>query len=179
MISVSHLNKSFVDADGKRIEALHDINLSISRGEVLSFIGPSGAGKSVLLRTLNLLDRPTSGSIMVEGEEVTAKGYPLHRLRKRMGMVFQNLNLFAHLSVMDNLTLAPMKVLGLDRQQAEAEAIETLRKVAMAERANAMPHQLSGGQKQRVAIARCLVMHPDIILFDEPTSRSILRWSAK
>lgn len=170
MISVSHLHKTFTQAGGQQTTALGDVSFHIGRGEVVSIIGPSGSGKSVLLRTLNLLEPPTSGAILVGGEDILEKGYSLNRLRQRMGMVFQNFNLFAHLSVIDNVTLAPMKVLGMDCKQAEEEAMETLRKVAMAERAKAMPSQLSGGQKQRVAIARCLAMHPDIILFDEPTS---------
>lgn len=170
MIDVNHLHKVYAEKDGLQTVALKDVSLHIERGEVVSIIGPSGAGKSVFLRMLNLLERPTSGSIMVAGEEILEKDYPLHRLRQRMGMVFQNFNLFKHLTVKENVTLAPMKVLGLSREEAEKEAMETLRKVAMADKANALPTDLSGGQQQRAAIARCLAMKPDIILFDEPTS---------
>lgn len=170
MIDVSHLCKTITQPDGQRVAVLNDLNFHIDRGEVVSIIGPSGAGKSTMLRALNLLDPPTSGSIIVEGENVLAPGYPRHRLHQRMGMVFQQFNLFPHLSVLENVMLAPMRVLHIPREEAEALAFETLRKVSLSERASFMPGNLSGGQQQRTAIARCLAMKPDIILFDEPTS---------
>ena len=170
MIDVSHLCKTITQPDGQRVEVLNDVNFHINRGEVVSIIGPSGSGKSALLRALNLLDPPTSGSIIVEGEDILAPGYPPNRLHQRMGMVFQQFNLFPHLSVLENVMLAPMRVLKIPREEAKALAIETLRKVSLSERASLMPSSLSGGQQQRTAIARCLAMKPDIILFDEPTS---------
>ncbi len=170
MITVSHLCKQFVQPDGRSIAAIDDVSFHVERGEVVGIIGPSGAGKSVLLRTLNLLEPPTSGSITIDGEEILAKSYEHNRLHRRMGMVFQSLNLFGHLSVLDNVTLAPIKVLGMNREEAEQLGMEMLRKVAMAERADSMTQHLSGGQKQRVAIARCLAMKPEIVLLDEPTS---------
>ena len=165
LITISHLKKSFDSLD-----VLRDVNADIHRGEVISIIGPSGTGKSTFLRCLNLLGKPTTGSILVDGEDILAKGYPVNKLRQKMGMVFQSFNLFEHLSILDNVTLAPMKLRGLSREEAEEEALAMLRKVGMAEKRNAMPSDLSGGQKQRVAIARCLAMHPEVILFDEPTS---------
>lgn len=170
MISVRHLSKSFLSPDGHRVEVLRDVNFDIQSGEVVAIIGPSGTGKSTLLRMLNRLETPTSGEVLVNGKNILAKDYPVHQLRQKMGMVFQSFNLFNHLSVLDNVVLAPMKLLGLTREQAEQEAIEMLRKVGLAEKAHAMPTSLSGGQQQRTAIARTLAMHPDIVLFDEPTS---------
>ena len=170
MITVKHLTKQFINPDGSVFKVLKDVNCEIGRGEVISIIGPSGTGKSTFLRALNLLDPPTSGEILFNGENIMAKGYPLNKLRQKMGMVFQSFNLFEHLSILDNVTLAPMKLLGYTRQHAEEEAMAMLRKVGMAEKSGAMPADLSGGQKQRVAIARSLAMHPDAILFDEPTS---------
>ncbi|MBR5664446.1 MAG: amino acid ABC transporter ATP-binding protein [Bacteroidales bacterium] len=170
MITVTNLSKNFLDSDNCRVDALKGVSFHVSKGEVVSIIGPSAAGKSTLLRALNLLDPPTSGSIKVEGEEILTPGYPRHKLCQRMGMVFQQFNLFPHLSVLENVMLAPMKVLGIPREEAEALALDNLRKVSLSERAVHMPGSLSGGQQQRAAIARCLAMHPDIILFDEPTS---------
>lgn len=170
MIQVNHLSKSYTQPNGEVIQVLKDVNCHIKKGEVISIIGPSGTGKSTFLRALNLLDPPTDGEILVEGENILRKKYPLNKLRQRMGMVFQNFNLFEHLSILENVTLAPIKLLGLSKEDAQKEAMQMLRKVGMAEKADAMPKNLSGGQKQRVAIARCLAMHPDIILFDEPTS---------
>ena len=170
MISIRHLYKSFLAPDGTQTTVLRDLNCEIHDGETVAIIGPSGAGKSTLLRTLNMLETPTSGEIIVDGEDITRKDYPVHQLRQKMGMVFQSLNLFNHLSVLDNVTLAPMKLRGLSREQAEQEGMEYLRKVGLAEKATAMPSELSGGQKQRAAIARTLAMKPEIILFDEPTS---------
>lgn len=170
MITASHISKTITQPDGRRVNILNDVNFHIERGEVVSIIGPSGSGKSTLLRTLNLLDPPTSGSIKVEGEDIMASDYPRQRLHQRMGMVFQQFNLFPHLTVLENVMLAPMRVLKIPREEAETLAIETLRKVSLSERATQMPNTLSGGQQQRTAIARCLAMQPDIILFDEPTS---------
>ena len=149
---------------------LRDVNAEIQKGEVISIIGPSGTGKSTFLRALNLLDPPTGGEILLDGENILAKGYPLPRMRQRMGMVFQSFNLFEHLTILENVTLAPIKLLKKSKAEAEEEAMSLLRKVGMAEKAHVLPSSLSGGQKQRVAIARCLAMHPEIILFDEPTS---------
>jgi len=170
MISVRHLNKTYVSPGRAPFQVLKDINCHVTAGEIISIIGPSGTGKSTFLRTLNLLDPPTGGEILVDGENILAKGYPLNKLRQRMGMVFQNFNLFEHLSILDNVTIGPIRLLGMTRDEAHNEAMQLLRKVGMAEKATAMPASLSGGQKQRVAIARCLAMHPQIILFDEPTS---------
>ncbi len=170
MITIKHLSKRYINPDGTVFEVLKDVNCEINPGEVISIIGPSGTGKSTFLRAINLLDPPSGGEIMVDGENILAKGYPLNKLRQKMGMVFQSFNLFDHLSILDNVTFAPMKLHGLSRRQAEEEAVAMLRKVGMAEKVNAMPSDLSGGQKQRVAIARCLAMHPEVILFDEPTS---------
>ena len=170
MIQVNHLSKLYTQPNGEVLQVLKDVNCHIKKGEVISIIGPSGTGKSTFLRALNLLDPPTGGEIIVEGEDILKKNYPLNKLRQRMGMVFQNFNLFEHLTILENVTLAPIKLLGLSKEEAQKEAMQLLRKVGMAEKANAMPSNLSGGQKQRVAIARCLAMHPEIILFDEPTS---------
>ena len=165
IISVSHLTKRFGN-----LEVLRDINFEVRQGEVISLIGPSGTGKSTLLRALNMLEPPTSGEIRVNGEVITAKGYPLHKLRQRIGMVFQSFNLFDHMTVLDNITNAPMRLLHLPEAQARAEAMALLGQVGLTQKADAYPSALSGGQKQRVAIARALAMHPDVILFDEPTS---------
>lgn len=166
MIEVKHLQKIY----GKDFEVLRDVNTHISKGEVISIIGPSGTGKSTFLRCLNLLETPTSGSIIINGEDLLAKQTDVPKLRQKMGMVFQSFNLFHHLSIMENLCIGPMKLLGKSKEQAEQRAMELLAMVGLTEKANAMPAQLSGGQKQRIAIARCLSMDPEIILFDEPTS---------
>ena len=170
MISIKHLSKTFHDSDGTSLMVLKDVNCEITQGEVISIIGPSGTGKSTLLRAINMLEPPTGGQIWVDGENITAKGYPLHMLRRKMGMVFQNFNLFEHMTVLDNITYAPITLLKVPQEQAVAEALELLRKVGMAQKADVYPSSLSGGQKQRVAIARSLAMHPEVILFDEPTS---------
>ena len=170
MISIRHLSKTFRNPDGSTVTVLKDVNCEIGQGEVISIIGPSGTGKSTLLRALNMLEPPTGGEILVDGENIMAKGYPLDKLRRKMGMVFQGFNLFEHMTVLENIIYAPMRLRGVTRAQAEEEALELLKKVGMAQKAGVYPDSLSGGQKQRVAIARSLAMHPDVILFDEPTS---------
>ena len=165
MIQVENLSKSF-----NGVEVLQGVNLAIEKGEVISIIGPSGCGKSTFLRCLNMLEPPTGGRILVDGEEITARGADVCRLRRQMGLVFQSFNLFSHLSILDNLTLGPVKLLGQGRKKAEEKALSLLRLVGIAEKAASFPDELSGGQKQRAAIARCLAMDPKIILFDEPTS---------
>jgi len=164
-LSISHLKKSFGS-----FSVLRDINVDIHRGEVISIIGPSGTGKSTFLRCLNLLEHPTSGSILIDGQDILSPDADVPLLRRRMGMVFQSFNLFNGMSVLDNICLAPMQLLGKSREEAEQRARELLQTVGLAERADALPEQLSGGQKQRVAIARALAMDPEILLFDEPTS---------
>ena len=167
LISVTDLKKHYNDGS---IKALDGVSLDISKGEVVVIIGPSGSGKSTLLRSLNLLEIPTSGTIMFEGEDITSKSTDINKVRQNMGMVFQHFNLFPHLSILDNMTLGPVKLLKQPRAEAEAYARELLKKVALEDRANAYPSQLSGGQKQRIAIVRALAMKPDVLLFDEPTS---------
>jgi polar amino acid transport system ATP-binding protein len=147
---------------------IKDISVNIEKGEVISIIGPSGTGKSTFLRGINMLDAPTGGEVYFGGELITRRN--MDRIRRKIGMVFQNFGLYSHLSVMDNLTAAPIKLLYKSKDEARARAAELLKIVGLTERANHFPHQLSGGQKQRVAIARCLAMEPEIILFDEPTS---------
>ena len=165
LIRVSHLKKSYGD-----LEILRDINVDIHRGEVISIIGPSGTGKSTFMRCLNLLEQPTGGSIFVDGDDILAKGYPVHLMRQKMGMVFQGFNLFAHKTVLENVMMAPCQLQGVSPEKARQEGMALLRKVGLAEKADVYPSSLSGGQKQRVAIARALAMKPDVILFDEPTS---------
>lgn len=165
MITVKNLHKSF----GK-LEILNGIDVEIAKGEVVVVIGPSGSGKSTFLRCLNLLEQPTSGEIMFEGELITAKNYNINATREKMGMVFQQFNLFPHKSVMDNITLAPMQVKGTSRKEAETRAEGLLKTVGLLDKKDAYPSQLSGGQKQRIAIARALAMQPHVMLFDEPTS---------
>jgi len=165
VIRVENLTKAF----GQQT-VLKGITAEIHAGEVVSIIGPSGTGKSTFLRCLNLLDQPTGGKIFVDGKDLLARGTDVATVRQRMNMVFQSFNLFPHLSALDNLTLAPMHLKKVPRETAEHEAIELLRLVGMAEKRDHFPDQLSGGQRQRVAIARCLAMKPEVILFDEPTS---------
>jgi polar amino acid transport system ATP-binding protein len=165
MIKVDHLTKRFGD-----VLVLKDINTEIRKGEVVSIIGPSGTGKSTFLRCLNLLDTPTSGDISIDGVDILQKGADIPKVRQKMNMVFQSFNLFAHLTVLDNLTISPIKLLGMDKKAAATKALDLLRLVGLAEKAGNFPDELSGGQKQRVAIARCLAMDPEVILFDEPTS---------
>ncbi|MCI2870002.1 amino acid ABC transporter ATP-binding protein [Staphylococcus hominis] len=165
MIKVQNLNKSF----NKNV-VLKDINLEVNKGEVVAIIGPSGSGKSTLLRCMNLLETPSNGKVIFEGKELTHKNINLNELRQKMGMVFQNFNLFPHKTVIENVILAPKLLKKVDLKKLEIEGKALLKKVGLEEKANAYPSQLSGGQKQRVAIARALAMHPDVILFDEPTS---------
>ncbi len=162
---ISHLKKSY-----GALDVLRDINVDIHRGEVISIIGPSGTGKSTFLRCLNLLEQPTSGSIVVDDEDILTKGYPVNMLRQKMGMVFQSFNLFEHKTVLENVIFAPYQLRHEPEEEAHKEGLALLRKVGLAEKADVYPSSLSGGQKQRVAIARALAMKPDVILFDEPTS---------
>ncbi len=149
---------------------LHDVDLDVAPGEVVCVIGPSGSGKSTLLRCLNLLERPTSGRVFLGDDELTAPGAPVDALRRRLGMVFQSFNLFPHRTVIDNVTMAPTTVLGIDRATARARGLAMLGRVGLADRADEHPARLSGGQQQRVAIARALAMEPEAMLFDEVTS---------
>ena len=165
MIEVKNLEKSF----GKN-HVLRGINETINEGEVVCIIGPSGSGKSTFLRCLNLLEQPTSGEVILDGEKINAPDRDIDKIREKLGMVFQNFNLFPHMSVLDNITMAPIKVKGQARGEAEAEARRLLDVVGLLDKAEAYPSSLSGGQKQRVAIARALAMKPEIMLFDEPTS---------
>ena len=165
LLRITHLKKSYAS-----LNVLRDINVDIHRGEVISIIGPSGTGKSTFLRCLNLLEQPTNGSIIVDGEDILAKGYPVNRLRQKMGMVFQSFNLFEHKTVLENVIFAPCQLRHVPDEKAREEGLALLRKVGLAEKADVYPSSLSGGQKQRVAIARALAMKPDVILFDEPTS---------
>ncbi|MCI6487277.1 MAG: amino acid ABC transporter ATP-binding protein [Clostridiales bacterium] len=173
MIQVKNLKKYY---NGDKIKALDGVSVDINKGDVMVIIGPSGGGKSTFLRSLNLLEQPTEGSIIFEGVDITKKkdengkklDIDLHR--QKMGMVFQHFNLFPHMTILQNMTLAPMKVKGMAQQEAEAKALELLDRVGLKDRADAYPIQLSGGQKQRVAIVRALAMEPDVMLFDEPTS---------
>ena len=165
MITVTDLCKSFGD-----LEVLKGVNVEIDKGDVICVIGPSGSGKSTFLRCLNLLETPTSGSILFEGDELTDKKIDLNKHRQKMGMVFQQFNLFPHMTVLDNLTCAPIMLKKTPKADAEKKAMELLARVGLADRADAWPNQLSGGQKQRVAIVRALCMEPDVMLFDEPTS---------
>ena len=167
LIEVTDLKKYYI---GGKIKALDGISASISRGEVVVIIGPSGSGKSTFLRSLNLLEQPTSGSIVFDGVDITGKNVNINEHRQKMGMVFQHFNLFPHMTLLKNMTLAPMKLLGRSKEEAEAQAMKLLERVGLADRAGAYPSQLSGGQKQRVAIVRALCMEPEVMLFDEPTS---------
>ena len=165
LIQVQHLGKAFGD-----LNVLKDINVDIYKGDVVCVIGPSGSGKSTFLRCLNRLEEPTSGKILFEGVDITDPKTDIDKHRQKMGMVFQQFNLFPHMTIMKNLTIAPMKLQGVSQKEAEAEAMRLLERVGLADRANAYPNQLSGGQKQRIAIVRALCMKPDVMLFDEPTS---------
>ena len=165
LIEVKNLCKSFGN-----LEVLHDVNLSVDEGERIAIIGGSGCGKSVFLRSLELLETPDKGQIFIDGEEITAPRANINQIRRKMGMVYQKFYLFSHLNVLENLCLAPVKLLGMSRSEAEANAIEWLRRVGLASKVYAMPANLSGGQQQRIAICRSLMMKPKVLLFDEPTS---------
>lgn len=165
MIKVKGLYKSFGD-----LEILKGIDEHIVQGEKVVIIGPSGSGKSTFLRCLNLLETPTDGEIYIDDELITSKNVDVNRIRQKMGMVFQQFNLFPHLTIMQNITLAPIKIKKMPKKEAEELAFELLGKVGLVDKANAYPAQLSGGQQQRIAIARALAMSPEIMLFDEPTS---------
>ena len=162
---MENLGKHFGD-----IKVLEGINVDIYKGDVVFVVGPSGSGKSTFLRCLNRLEEPTEGHIYFEGTDITGPKVDIDKHRQKMGMVFQQFNLFPHMDIMKNLTLAPMKLQNKSQQEAEAQAMELLERVGLADRAHAYPSQLSGGQKQRIAIVRALAMKPDVMLFDEPTS---------
>ena len=167
MIQVKDLKKYY---NGEKIKALDGVNINVNRGDVMVVIGPSGSGKSTFLRSLNLLEIPTSGQIIVDGVDITGSEIDLDKFRQKMGMVFQHFNLFPHKTILENLTIAPIIVKKENEEKANKKAMELLDRVGLADRAKAYPVQLSGGQKQRVAIVRALCMDPEIILFDEPTS---------
>ncbi len=167
LIRTENLCKTYM---GGKIVALDNVTTSIKKGEVVVIIGPSGSGKSTFLRSLNRLEDPTGGHILFEDTDIMNPKTDLNRMRQKMGMVFQQFNLFPHMTVLRNMTLAPMKLLKKTKEEAEAKAMELLERVGLADRAAAYPSQLSGGQKQRVAIVRALCMDPDVMLFDEPTS---------
>lgn len=169
IISVVELSKHYKNKSGD-IYALDGITTNIRKGEVLVIIGPSGSGKSTFLRSLNLLEQPTEGVITFEGVDITSPESNINQLRQKMGMVFQHFNLFPHLTIMENMTLAPRKLLKMSKADAEKKALQLLERVGLADRAYTYPSQLSGGQKQRIAIVRALCMQPDVLLFDEPTS---------
>ena len=166
IIKVENLHKCFKGT----IHALGGVDLEIAKGEVVVIIGPSGSGKSTLLRSLNLLEEPTDGHIYFEGVDIMNPKTDINKMRQKMGMVFQQFNLFPHMTVLKNMTIAPTKLLKKSKEEAEKKALELLDTVGLADRAGAYPSQLSGGQKQRVAIVRALCMEPDVMLFDEPTS---------
>lgn len=165
VIELRHVDKHFGS-----LHVLKDVNLKVGKGEVVVVIGPSGSGKSTLCRTINRLETIDSGEVLIEGKPLPQEGKELAAMRAEIGMVFQSFNLFAHRSIIDNVTMGPVEVLGVPREKARAEGLELLRRVGVAEQADKMPAQLSGGQQQRVAIARSLAMHPKAMLFDEPTS---------
>lgn len=165
LISVDNLSKHFDD-----LHALNGVSIDIYKGDVIFVVGPSGSGKSTFLRCLNRLEEPTGGTILFEGIDITDKKTDINKHRQKMGMVFQQFNLFPHMTVLKNLTLGPIKLQGKSKAEAEEEAMKLLERVGLADRAKAYPNQLSGGQKQRIAIVRALCMKPDVMLFDEPTS---------
>ena len=166
IVRIEHLNKTF---DGET-QVLRDVNLDVWPGEVVVVLGPSGSGKSTMLRCINLLETPTAGHILIEDKEITAKGTDVCKLRQNLGMVFQQFNLFPHLTAKQNVMIGQTKVLKKSKEETEKEALKQLEAVGLADRADFKPAQLSGGQQQRVAIARAVAMHPDVLLFDEPTS---------
>lgn len=165
LIKVENLHKNFGG-----LHALNGVSEEIKKGEVVVVVGPSGSGKSTFLRSLNLLEVPSEGKVYFEGVDITSKKVNLEKHRQKMGMVFQHFNLFPHKTILDNITLAPMKLLGKSKEEAEKQAMDLLKLVGLEEKANGYPSKLSGGQKQRIAIVRALAMNPDVMLFDEPTS---------
>lgn len=165
MLQLKHVNKFYGDH-----HVLKDISLTIEDGEKVVIIGPSGSGKSTLIRCMNGLEKITDGVILIDDTDITKKNAPIQKVRQKVAMVFQNFNLYAHKTILENLTLAPIKIKGISKEEAEKTGMEYLERVGLADKANAYPAQLSGGQQQRVAIARVLNMHPEVILFDEPTS---------
>lgn len=167
LIQVKDLKKHY---HGDQIRALDGVTVDIDFGDVVVVIGPSGSGKSTFLRSLNLLEEPTGGTILFEGQNITDPKVNINHYRQKIGMVFQHFNLFPHMTILENMTLAPIKLLGKSKEEARREAMELLNRVGLSEKADAYPSQLSGGQKQRIAIVRSLCMHPDVMLFDEPTS---------
>ena len=167
IISVKDLKKYYNDGE---VKALDGVTTDIKKGEVVVVIGPSGSGKSTFLRSLNLLERPTGGTITFDGEDIMSPATDINKLRQKMGMVFQHFNLFPHLTVLRNMTIAPTKLHGMSKEEAEKKAMSLLERVGLDDRAKAYPSQLSGGQKQRIAIVRALAMDPEVMLFDEPTS---------
>lgn len=167
LIEVKDLKKYY---NGGEVKALDGISVDICKGDVIAVIGPSGGGKSTFLRSLNLLEKPTSGSILFDGVDITGKKVDLPLHRQKMGMVFQHFNLFPHKTILQNLTMAPIRIKKMPKAEAEEKAMALLQRVGLADRADAYPAQLSGGQKQRVAIVRALAMEPEVMLFDEPTS---------
>ena len=167
LIKVTGLKKHFTDG---AVRALDGVDLEIKKGEVIVIIGPSGCGKSTFLRSLNLLETPTDGQILFDGVDITDPKNDINLHRQKMGMVFQQFNLFPHMTILKNITLAPTKLLKLSKEEAEKRAMDLLKRVGLEDRANAYPSQLSGGQKQRIAIVRALAMNPEVMLFDEPTS---------
>ena len=165
MINIKNLHKSFGD-----LEVIKGIDLEIKKGEIVTIVGPSGSGKSTVLRCMNLLEIPTKGQIIFEGTDITDKKVNIDEIRQRIGMVFQNFNLFPNMTVLDNITLAPMRLKKLSREEANKKAEILLERVGLLDKKDSYPSQVSGGQKQRIAIARALAMEPDVMLFDEPTS---------
>ncbi|MEI6456419.1 MAG: amino acid ABC transporter ATP-binding protein [bacterium] len=165
MISIKNLSKHFGP-----VVVLKDITTEIRKGEIISIIGPSGSGKSTLLRSINLLETPTGGDVRIDGISLLDKHTDIPKLRQRVGMVFQNFNLYSHLTALENITIGPVKLLGKKKPEAESKGLSLLKLVGLAEKAHQFPDELSGGQKQRVAIARCMAMEPEVLLFDEPTS---------
>ena len=165
IIKVDHMTKSYGDN-----VVLEDINTVVNKGDIIAIIGPSGCGKSTFIRTLNLLEKPDSGSVLLDGQDLTDKKVDINKMRQKVGMVFQHFNLFPNLTIKENITLAPVKTKLMSKQKAEKKADELLERVGLSDKADAYPDTLSGGQKQRIAIIRSLAMNPEVILFDEPTS---------
>ena len=169
-IKIKNLYKDYINNDGTVLHAVKNASLTVNDGEVVVIIGPSGSGKSTLLRTVNGIEKAQSGSITIDGVDIMNEKTDIRKIREKMGMVFQSFNLFPHLTVLENITLAPIKVKKISKAEAEKKAMALLKRVGLEDKANQKPHQLSGGQQQRVAIARALAMEPKAMLFDEPTS---------